>query len=219
MSKPIKSGRVSSTIASPSKGITSKSLAKMWCINEVQAQAVIDSSTQLNRQSADNSLSRNFSTNDRMLRYRRLHSVFFTDTMFVTKQAKSTRGYIACQVFVSDKGFVAVYPMRKASNFEDALKLFCKEVGVPLTLIADPHPSQKSNSVRRFCDQTGMTLRLLEKSTQWANRAELYIGLLKEAVRKDLRLSHAPMVLWDYCIQRRARIHNVTPRNLFQNDS
>jgi hypothetical protein len=210
---------ISSTSALPSKGVNHKVLAKLWCINDKQAKAVIDSSTQLNRQSADNTLSRNFSTNDRMLRYRRINSVFFTDTMFVTKQAKSLRGYIACQVFVSDKGFIAVYPMFKASNFEDALHLFCKEIGVPLTLVADPHPSQKSNSVRRFCDQVGTTLRLLEKSTQWANRAELYIGLLKEAVRKDLRASHSPMVLWDYCIQRRARIHNVTPRNLFQNET
>ena len=62
-----------------------------------------------------------------------------------------------------------------------------------------------------------MTPRLLEKHTQWANRAELYIGLLKEAVRKDMRASNAPMVLWDYCIQRRAAIHNATPKKLFQN--
>jgi hypothetical protein len=142
LSKPIyNSSSLSSTLASPSKGITSKALSKLWCINELQATKVIESTTQLNRQSADNSLSRNFSTNDRMLRYRRLNSIFFTDTMFVTKRAKSTQGYMACQVFVSDKGFVAVYPMQKASNFEDALKLFCKEVGVPMTMVADPHPS------------------------------------------------------------------------------
>jgi hypothetical protein len=218
-SKPSSNFLISSTSALPSKGVQYNVLSKLWSISDAQAKAVINSTTQFNRQSADNSLSRNFSTNDRMLRYRRINSTFFTDTMFVTKKAKSTRGYLACQVFVSDKGFLAVYPMQKTANFEDALKLFCKEVGVPLTLVADPHPSQKSNSIRRFCDQTGMTLRLLEKSTQWANRAELYIGLLKESVRKDLRSSHAPMVLWDYCIQRRARIHNVTPRNLFQNDS
>jgi len=44
------------------------------------------------------------------------------------------------------------------------------------------------------------------------------MGLMKEAVRKDMQASNAPMVLWDYCIQRRAMIHKVTPRNLFQND-
>ena len=85
-------------------------------------------------------------------------------------------------------------------------------------MVADPHPSQTKKSVRRFCDQVGMTLRLLEKHTQWANRTELYIGLLKEAVRNDMRASNASMVLWDYCIQRRATIHNATPKKLFQND-
>ena len=209
---------VNSTTASPSKGISKTSLAKLWTISEKLADGVINNTTQLNRQSADNSLSRHFTTNDRMLRYKRINSIFFTDTMFVTDKAKSTRGNKACQVYVSDKGYVAVYPMERASNFEASLNLFCKEIGVPLTLVADPHPSQTSHSVRRFCDQVGTTLRLLEKSTQWANRAELYIGLLKEAVRKDLRASDAPMALWDYCIQRRAQIHNVTPRNLFQND-
>ena len=149
-----------------------------------------------------------------MLRYHRINSTFFTDTMFATDKAKSTRGYKACQVFVSDKGFVAVYSMARASNFKDALHLFCKDVGVLVILVTDPHPSQTSTKVRRFCDQVGTTLRLLEKSTQWANRAKLYIGLL-EAVRKNLRSSNSPMVLRDYCIQRRTKIHNVTPRNLF----
>ena len=65
----------------------------------------------------------------------------------------------------------------------------------------------------------GAVLRILETETQCANRAELYIGLLKEAVRKDLRASDCPMVLWDYSIERRATIHNVILRPLFQNNS
>ena len=61
-------------------------------------------------------------------------------------------------------------------------------------------------------------MKVLERNTPWANRAELYIGLLKKAVLKDLRASDAPMVLWDYALQRRAMIHNLIPRPLFQND-
>ena len=33
-----------------------------------------------------------------------------------------------------------------------------------------------------------------------------------------MRESHSPMVLWDYAIERRARIHNAVPRPLFQNN-
>jgi hypothetical protein len=53
----------------------------------------------------------------------------------------------------------------------------------------------------------------LEEGTPWANKAELYIGLLKEAVRKDMKDQISPMVFWDYCIERRARIHNLTQPN------
>ena len=158
---------ISAAPADLPKGVNKEVLAKLWCISEDHASGVIDHNTQLNRQSADNSLSRQFSTNDRMLRYKRINSTFYTDTMFATGDAKSTRGNKACQVFVSDKGFVAVYPMEDAKCFEDALQLFCKDVGVPVTMVADPHPSQTKKTVRRFCEQVGMTLRLLEKSTQW----------------------------------------------------
>ena len=58
--------------------------------------------------------------------------------MLVHKSAKSTRGNLYPQVFVSDKGFVAVYPMEIKSDFKDALHLFCKEIGVPIDLIVDP---------------------------------------------------------------------------------
>ena len=120
------------------------------------------------------------------------------------------------QIFVSDKGFVYVVPMKSKSEFPDALKMFAKELGVPDALVVDPSGEQTSASVRKFCHQIGTTLRILEEGTQWANRAELYIGLFKEAVRKDLRESHAPLVLWDYCAERRARIHNLTAWDLFQ---
>ena len=146
-----------------------------------------------------------------MIRYKRLKSTFYSDTMFATKH-RSVREYTCCQVFVSDKGFVAVYPMRSQEEFKTALHWFCKQVGVPMSLIVDGHRSQKSPTVKRFCDQIGTTLRVLEAGTPWANRAELYIGLLKEAVRRDMRESNFPMSLWCYCIERRAKIHNAVPR-------
>jgi hypothetical protein len=102
--------------------------------------------------------------------------------------------------------------MTSKSFFLDALKLFCKEIGVLLGLVLDPSGEQSKAEVRRFCHQVGTTLRFLQESTQWANRAELYIGIFKKSVRQDLRRFNAPMVLWDYCVQRRAKI------SLFQLD-
>ena len=207
---------ISGVESNKSSGVTPDHLSKVWMISEEQADSVIERNTQLNRQSCDSELSRQFSTNDRMLRYKRIKSYFFTDTMFVTDKAKSRPGNKMLQVFVSDKGFIAVYPMKRKSQFKDALHLFCKEIGVPVSLVVDPSGEQTSKEVRKFCNQVGTTLRILQESTQWANHAELYIGFLKESVRKDLSRSNCPLSLWDYCAERRALIHNLIPRDLFQ---
>ena len=204
--------------ASKPQNVTSDFLSKVWKIKPEAAKKALHQTTQRYRQGADNSLSRQFSTNDRMLRYKRIQSQFFTDTLFVTSKGKSSRGNTCAQLFVSDKGFVAVYPMRSKSQYPDVLKLFCKEVGVPETLVVDPSGEQTSHKARQFCHKVGTTLRILEESTQWANRAELYIGLFKESIRNDISRTHCPMKFWDYCAERRARIHNVIPRDLFQLD-
>ena len=120
------------------------------------------------------------------------------------------------QLFVSDKGYMKVYGMKSAKDFPQALKLFCKEVGVPRALVVDPHKSNKSEKVRSFCHKIGSTLRVLEENTQHVDRAELYIGLLKEAVRKDMRETHSPLRLWCHCAERRAQIFNLTAKNIFQ---
>ena len=102
------------------------------------------------------------------------------------------------QLFVSDKGFIQVYTLKQKSDFKDALHLFCKEVGVPISLVVGSSGEQTSNAVRKFCIQAGTKLRILQESTPWANRAELYIEFLKRSVRNDLNRSNCPLVLWNY---------------------
>ena len=106
--------------------------------------------------------------------------------------------------------------MASKGDYEDALHKFCKDVGVPTTLPVDPSGEQTSKKASKFCNQVGTTLNILEESTQWANHAELYVGLLKSSITKDLRQSNYPMKLWDYCAEQRVGIHNVIPRDLFQ---
>jgi hypothetical protein len=121
------------------------------------------------RPGADTSLSRRAGTNDRMLCYKRIQSMFFMDTFFVTKRAKSVRGFTMMQIFVSDKGFVKVYGMTSQTDIPKAMKLFAKEVGAPNTFVCDPHSNQKSKEVRAFCLKIGCTLRVLEEGTQASN--------------------------------------------------
>ena len=151
-----------------------------------------------------------------MLRYKRIKCYFFTHTFSVTKKGKSTRGNKYMQLFVSDKGFLFVIGMNARSEFPKALAMFGKEIGAPISLIVDPSGGQTSKEVNRFCHQIGTTIWILEEGTQHANIAELYINLLKESIHKDMRESNCPLViLWDYCVERRARIHNLIARNLF----
>ena len=169
---------------------------KIWYITDKEEASVVETDTQLNGQSNDSVLSRNFSTNDCMLRYQRIKSYCYTDTILVTKSAKSIWGHLYLQVFVSYKDYVAIYPMKLKTNFKDYIYLLCKEVGVLIALIVYPSGEQTSKAVRKFCNQAKTTLWILEESTQWANCVELHIGLLKKAIRKDLHNSKYPMVLW-----------------------
>ena len=124
------------------------------------------------------------------------------DTFFATKKGgKSSRGHTCCQLFVTDKGFVYVVPMRTKSEVLHAVKQFAKEIGAPDAIIADAAKEQKSADLRRFLQSIGTSLRTLKEGTPWSNRAELYIGLIKEAVRKDMKDSSCPLPFWDYCVE------------------
>ena len=95
-------------------------------------------------------------------------------------------------------------------------RLSTKEVSIPNVFIIDLLREKTLAVVYAFCHKIGTKLRILEERTQHADRDELYIGLLKEDVRKELRELHAPMELWCYCAERRAAISNLTSKNLFQ---
>ena len=106
--------------------------------------------------------------------------------------------------------------MAKEAEYFLALKEFSKDVGAPDVLVCDSAKTQKKREVKEFCTQIGTTIKILEAETQWANQAELVVGLIKEATRKDLRDSGSPIVLWDYCLEQRALINQVIAKKLFQ---
>jgi hypothetical protein len=117
----------------------------------------------------------------RMLRFKRIKEYFFMDTFYATKHGgRSSRGPTCCQLFVTDKGFVFVVPMRRKGEVLQAIKQFAKEIGAPDAFIADMSGEQMSREVKKFFNDIGTTLRALEEGTPWSNKAELYIGLLKK---------------------------------------
>ena len=199
------------------RGIMAKHLFKIWKIDHDTAQQTLNITSQHNTWKDNPKLSHNYGTNDRMLRYKRIHEYFFMDTFFATRKAgKSSRGNTRCQLFVTNKGFVYVVPMKSKSEVLQALKQFAKEIGAPDAIISNAAREQKSKDLRKFLTEIGSTLRVLEKGTQWANKAKLYIGIMKEACQKDMLTSNSPLAFWDYCMERRARIHNLTTQTTFK---
>ena len=120
------------------------------------------------------------------------------------------------QIFVSDKVVLKVYPMASAIEFPAELQEFLTDVGVTEFLVAEQHCSNKSKEVKAFCKKNCSTLRLLEQNTQWGNCSELYVGLVKKAYRKDVKVSGLPLVLWYYAAQQGAVILYLTARDVFQ---
>ena len=57
-----------------------------------------------------------------------------------------------------------------------------------------------------------MTDTGLEKGTPAANRAERYVKMTKDETKTDMIESDCPMVFWDYCVERRAKIINSVSR-------
>ena len=87
---------------------------------------------------------------------------------------------------MSDNGFVEVYGMESEKEFLKALQIFFKEVGSTKAFIVDPYPYQKSNELQTFLNKVGTTLLVLEESNHHSDISELYIGLIKSGVGKDM---------------------------------
>ena len=95
---------------------------------------------------------------------KRIKEYFFMDTFFATKKGgQSSRGHTCCQLFVTDKGFIYVVPMKKKSEVLLSIKQFAKEIGAPDSFVADISGEQMSSEVKKFCNDIGTTLRALEE--------------------------------------------------------
>ena len=80
-----------SAAAGRAKGVTPERLSKIWSIDIKTAKRTIDLTSQHVKHEGSNHLKRRYSTNNRMLRYKRIRTHFFMDTFEVTVKAISQR--------------------------------------------------------------------------------------------------------------------------------
>ena len=92
--------------------------------------------------------------------------------------------------------YVAIYPMKTQKEFNTAIHLLCKEVGVPHTMVMDGHSSAQVNlETKQFCHQVGTIMRKFETGTPWSKQAEIYIGFLQGSVTTDQRIADSSTLL------------------------
>ena len=142
-------------------GIDVKHLSKVWRVSYEDAKHTIDATTQHGTHLPNPVMNQNYTTNNRMLRYKRInqYSYFFMDTFFAMKKGgTSSQGNTCCQLFVTDKGFIYVVPMKRKSEVLLAIKQFAKEVGAPDAIVSDMAREQVSQDVRQFCNTIGTML-------------------------------------------------------------
>jgi len=178
----------------------------------------LEVTTQLRSHTHDPKLARNYGTNDRMLRYRCIDQCFYIDTFFANgKGVKSSRGNTCCQLFVSDQGFVYVVPLRHQIRClirSQAIRQgsLCSEA-----IVCDASKERTSLHLKRFMSSIGTTLRVLEPGPAWSTTTELYIyGLMKEAVRDDLRSTPSSLSFGIIELNAVPRVNNLTAKSLFQ---
>ena len=77
----------SASHAEKTSRVTPEMLEKVWRTDDATSNRTVKGNTQLSRQDANTSIYRNFGTNNRMLRYRRMLSFFYTDfSLWLRKQ-------------------------------------------------------------------------------------------------------------------------------------
>jgi hypothetical protein len=82
---------MASATASFASGVSPEQLSKVWRISHEDAKRTLDNTSHILLRPTKPELSRNYGTNDRMLRYKRIRDYFYMDNFFATKKGgKST---------------------------------------------------------------------------------------------------------------------------------
>ena len=151
---------VSADHASRPKGIDASHLSKIWIINLDSAKRTLEVTSHHSTRRDNPNLSRNYGKNYCILRYKRIKEHLFMDNLFSTKTtSKSSRGNTFWQIFVTDKVFVYVFPMKIKSEVLQAVNQFAREIGYPDAIILYAADEKTSKALRKNLSNIGTTLK------------------------------------------------------------
>jgi hypothetical protein len=177
--------------------VNAEELARKWRIGLETARKTLKVTTQFGIRHALHPLRRRYRTDHMALRYQRLRTTFYTDTMF--SKVTSIKGNKCAQVFCSDN-FVRIYPMRSKSEAGQALQDFADDVGVMDELVCDNAAEQTGprSDFMKTVRHLKIKLRTTEPHTPKQNDAKRKIGKIKKRWRHHMITKQVPRRLWDY---------------------
>ena len=178
--------------------VTPQALAEKWLIGLEQAALTLKNTTQWIVRSALLPLARRYKA-DRVFTLPQLQGEWFTDTVDGGK-VKSINGNKYGQIFANEKYFAAIYPMDKKSKAGDALRVFCKEFGVPDRLRYDGSKEQtgRKTEFQKQVRRHDIKTHAIEPDLHNQSPAE---GVVREVRRKWYRVmvkKNVPRKFWDY---------------------
>ena len=213
MSSRVQISSVSSSAKKPK--IDPSTLARKWGIGLDVAQNTIRKTTQRGvRTVLHPTLSRRFRTNNRQLRYRRLRSNMFSDTLISSITSKDGNKY--AQVFCTDYGWTRAFPMKRKSEAHEALSLLFSREGVPPVMVIDGSKEQVKGQFKRKLALADCHLRQIEPYSPWMNAAEGSIRELKRGAGRKMEKAGSPKKLWDHLLELEALIRSNTAHNIYQ---
>jgi hypothetical protein len=191
-------------------------LAKRWGIGIGTARKTIDATTQyVVRSTANPTLSRRFATNDKLLRFRRLNCMMYTDTLKAKKKSWYRKNLYG-QVYTTDFGWVGFYPMKTKSQVHETLVELAHDKGVPYKFVMDNAREQTMGEFRRKARSYGCSIRQLPTYSAWLNDSEAGVFELKKGGARAMVSTGSPRVLWDHCYEWRAKVTSHTARSHYK---
>jgi hypothetical protein len=192
-------------------------LANRWGISLEKAKATVKVTTQRGiRNTLHPTLTRRLKTNDRMLRYRRLPCVMYTNTAFCHHKYKSPRGSIGCQLFATDFGWSRAFPLRQKKDAHEALSLVFRRDDVPHKIVCDGAKESKNSTFHKKCKEAGCGFSVTEPYSPWQNTCEREIREVKKGVARTLVGTKAPIRTWDRCMEWESAVRSLTALDIYQ---
>ena len=169
-------------------------LARKWGIGLDAAKRMIRATTLRGIQSVlDPTISRQYPTNDRQLRYRRLPLEMYSDTMKASVRSRNGNKYT--QVYCMRSSWTLAIPKQSKSEAHETLSLLFSRHGIPNIMIVHGAKEQVQGKFKWKARQADCRLKRTEPYSPWANAAEGAIRELKRVWKKDAKEQGATKVV------------------------